>query len=76
MKILFFFIGCYLAIFQEFTFFFPKKLVTQSIFHSSYSVNNIQAGIYKGIELRILLHILAPSASTEQMNTRRIVLKK
>lgn len=60
-------------------YIFPKKLVTQSVFNSSDSVNNIQAGIYKGIashELRIMLHSLASSASTEQMNTLKIALKK
>lgn len=75
MKILYFtnenskfFIGCSLAIFQEFIFF-PKKLVTQPLFNFS---DNIQAGVYKGItshEQRTVLFNLAPPASTEQMIT-------
>lgn len=45
--------------------------MTQSGFNASGSVNQVQPGIYKGIashELRIMMWILAPSASTEQMN--------
>ena len=58
---------------------FPIKLMTQSGSYASDSVNKMQAGIYKGItshELRIMLCILAPSASTKQMNTLRIALKE
>lgn len=46
------------------------KLMTQYVFNASNSVNNIQAGVNKGItshELRIM-HNLVTSASTEQMN--------